>query len=226
MTVRSFLLLGAAFALLAPFAFAADHYKVIPWSWADVTGDSGPKVSPTASSAQWVNKEGITGMPGDHGLVIRKNVETAVYASAGASFEGMEDDVITAETTLGFTYRSDEYCTAGSPRFNVVATDGVNKFYYFVGGCGNSASTATVDGMWVTKTWTVPTSWFPVGSAPVSPAGLTIVSVNIIVDEGPAEAILDAITYNTVTVGEPAAVVVKDNQDQDESGHGKGKGKP
>jgi hypothetical protein len=132
----------------------------------------------------------------DHALVLRKGVATTDCSSAFARVRGVKG---LPALTLGFDYREDSYCGAGSARFNVLASDG----FHFVGGCANgtpvpAGTDRRGDDWWrVTFDLTDPTVAFP----PVA-AGATLVSVSILQDEQ-GTSILDNINVNGKTVGKP-----------------------
>jgi hypothetical protein len=125
--------------------------------------------------AKWVNGEGRPDSKGHHGfgLVLEKNCETLVAAAPGAVGNSIAG---TAATQLGFDIRVGDPCTGGSPRFNLVTSDGM---FHFVGGCGND-NESTVDGDWRRVRFDLddPQETFP----PVM-SGTTIESVTLIADE-------------------------------------------
>jgi hypothetical protein len=209
-------LLATGFAASAVLAGAAearpkDSLKVKPDTFVDTAGAFGDPVDPGAASSQWVNKSGTTstpdmfGEPADFGLVLAKNVETTVFAAALAVLTGPEGQEVAADTEFGYSYRSDGHCGAGAPRFNVRVTDGDDEATYAVG-CANPATDTMVTGDWTAKIWTPGDFSFLNGDATVPLVGSEIVSIVIVFDEGPGEAILDDITYNDLVAGGPATV--------------------
>ena len=121
------------------------------------------------------------------GLLLNKNGPTADCSSAGATIHGLRGVTVgplpEAAIVLGFDYRNGTHCGAGSPRFNVVASNGTNDpTTHFIGGCANGVpSPAPQD----------PTEWTRVRFAnlaaaafPPIPPGSTIRTIELIVDEG------------------------------------------
>jgi hypothetical protein len=127
--------------------------------------------------AQWVNGAGRADSKGgsSFGLVLEKNCALEVNASAGAVAGGIRGE---SATLLGFDLKDSSPCGAGAPRFNLLTEQGT---FHFVGGCANGLEDATPlgDG-WTRYRFQLndPTDAFP-----VVPAGATIESLVIIVDE-------------------------------------------
>ncbi len=96
-------------------------------------------------------------------------------SAAGAIIDGVEGQP--ADGVYGFDYRAGGQCGAGSPRYNLLATDG----FHFIGGCANGTQTPSATPGWVTTTFdaTKPAQAFPV----VAP-GATVISLTLIADEG------------------------------------------
>jgi hypothetical protein len=148
-------------------------------------------------SAAWRTHKGLPDAGrSDHALVLIKRVATTDCSSALARIRGVKG---LPALTLGFDYREDSYCSGGSARFNVQASDG----FHFVGGCGNGtpapAGTDRRGNDWsrVTFDLTDPAVAFP----PVA-AGATLVSVTVIQDEQ-GTSILDNISVNGKRIGKP-----------------------
>lgn len=164
---------------------------------ADACGAGSPAGTKGGVKAAWKTHKGLPDAGrSDHALVLTKRVATTDCSSAFARIRGVNG---LPAVTLGFDYREDSYCGAGSARFNVVASDG----FHFVGGCANGspvpAGTDRRGADWsrVTFDLTDPTVAFP----PVA-AGATLVSVAILQDEQ-GTSILDNISVNGKTVGKP-----------------------
>jgi hypothetical protein len=201
----------AASAILAGTADARpkDSLKVKPDTFIDTAGG----VDPSAASSQWVNKSGTTstpelfGEPADFGLVLAKNVDTSVVAAGLAVINGPEGKTVTPNMVFGYSYREDGHCGAGAPRINVTVTNGTDQAIYNAGCNSSSTPPDTIEdlGDWTALTWT-PGNFIPLGPAPVPLVGSEIVSVVIVFDEGPEEAILDDITFNNLVAGGPATV--------------------
>lgn len=176
------------------------HLQVKPGTYVGAAGDCGtgaPAGTKGGVRAAWRTHQGLPDAGrSDHALFLAKRVATTDCSSAYAVVRGVKG---LPATTLGFDYRADSYCSGGSARFNVTATDG----FHFVGGCGNGVPTSVgLDrrgAAWsrVTFDLTDPTVAFP----PVA-AGATLVSVSIIQDEQ-GVSILDNISVNGQSVGKP-----------------------
>ncbi len=153
--------------------------------------------TPGGVRAAWRTHKGLPDAGrSDHALVLTKRVATTDCSAALARIRGVKG---LPALTLGFDYREDSYCGAGSARFNVTASDG----FHFVGGCVNGtpvpAGTDRRGDDWfrVTFDLTDPAVAFP----PVA-AGATLVSVTLIQDEQ-GTSILDNINVNGKRIGKP-----------------------
>jgi hypothetical protein len=156
-----------------------------------------------AVEAKWISK---VGQEDDRGrgafaLYLQKAAPTSANSAAGAVIDGVEGEP--ADGVYGFDYRNDGQCGAGSPRYNLLATDG----FHFIGGCANGTQ-APAPGApgWtrVTFSATNPAQAFPV----VTP-GATIISLTLIVDEGtdtgPGFIFLDNLNINGQFITKPGA---------------------
>jgi hypothetical protein len=168
-----------------PGTYDPDHTGIITSAWVPGTG--------------FPNSAGDTA---DHGLILQKNGPTTTNAAAFAIIKGVEG-LSTTGLTLGFDYKTAGHCGAGSPRFNVIASD--NNIYFF--GCIYGLHTATSDPQWTHVSFTGADSFPPL------PAGLTVQSMSIIADEGtdtlgqgtPGSSTLDNILINSTVIGKPGA---------------------
>jgi hypothetical protein len=124
-------------------------------------------------------------------LHLEKNCPTATNAAAGADITGFEGQ---AFTSASFTLASASQCQGGSPRFDVVTTDGT-----FFLGCNNVTPTTNANG---TVTYTFDAASIAAGGNQVPfPTG-TIKAIDILIDvEGTAD--VSDITVNGV-LQEPA----------------------
>jgi hypothetical protein len=101
-------------------------------------------------------------------LHLEKNCATEVVAAAGADITGLEGQTF---QSASFTLADPAQCQGGSPRFNVVTSDGL-----FFLGCNNVTPTINGDG---TATYTfTPTSLNPGIQFPTG----TIQSISILID--------------------------------------------
>jgi hypothetical protein len=160
-------------------------------------GDPYPAGTRRGVSAAWRTHMGLRDAGrSDHALVLTKRVATSDCSSAFARIRGVKG---LPAVTLGFDYREDSYCGAGSARFNVQASDG----FHFVGGCSNGvpvpAGTDRRGHDWSRVTFDLsdPTVAYP----PVA-AGATLVWVTIMQDEQ-GRSILDDINVNGKFIGKP-----------------------
>jgi hypothetical protein len=156
-----------------------------------------------AVDARWVAQVGLADDRGNgnFALYLQKAAPTTQFSAAGAVIDGVEGKP--AGGVYGFDYRNGGQCGAGSPRYNLEATDG----FHFIGGCANGTQ-APVPGApgWTRVTFNTsdPTQSFPV----VAP-GATIISLTLIVDEGtdtgPGYIYTDNLNINGQYITKPGA---------------------
>jgi hypothetical protein len=104
-------------------------------------------------------------------LHLEKNCPSSTNAAAGADITGLEGETF---TSASFTLASASECQGGSPRFNVVTTDGL-----FFLGCNNVTPTINADG---TATYTFTAATIAAAGNQVSfPTG-TIEAISILID--------------------------------------------
>jgi len=145
-----------------------------------------------AALTPWTYDPGNTGCPSSSysGGVLHlvKNCATATNASAGASVTGGEGQ---AFSSASFTLANASQCQGGSPRFNIVTSNGTASTTYFLG-CNNVTPTVNGDG---TATYTFDSASIAAAGGQVPfPAG-TITSVDVLIDvQGTAD--LSNITLN------------------------------
>jgi hypothetical protein len=128
-----------------------------------------------------------TGCPvakfGNGVLHLEKNCPTSTNAAAGADITGLEGQTF---ESASFTLANASQCHGGSPRFDVVTTDGL-----FFLGCNNVTAVINANGT-ATYTFTPAT----LGAGQPFPTG-TIQSISILIDvEGSAD--ISNITVNGV----------------------------
>jgi hypothetical protein len=156
---------AAVIAALALSGTAAA--ALVPWTFVD-TGVTCPVVSTYSNGV----------------LHLEKNCSTPTVAAAGASITGMDGQAFTSGS---FTLSSPSQCQGGSPRFNVVTTDGT-----FFLGCNNVAPTINADGS-ATYDFTPETIAAAGGQVPFPTS--TITGIDVLIDvEGTAD--LSSITVN------------------------------
>jgi len=119
-------------------------------------------------------------------LHLAKNCPTSTNAAAGADITGQEGQVFTSGS---FTLASSAQCQGGSPRFDVVTTNGL-----FFLGCNNVTPTINANG---TATYTFTAATIAAGGNQVPfPTG-TIQAIDILIDvQGTAD--VSNITVNGV----------------------------
>lgn len=178
----------------------APRLQVKPGTYVGAANDCGagsPAGTRRGVAAAWKTRTGLKDAGrSDHALVLVKKVATTDCSAAVARIRGVKG---LPALELGFDYREDSYCGAGSARFNVTASDG----FHFVGGCANGVpvwnGTDRRGADWFRLTFdlTDPTVAFP----PVA-AGATLVSVSLVQDEQ-GRSILDNINVNGKRIGKP-----------------------
>ena len=155
-----------------------------------------------AVDARWVAKVGLADDRGNgnFALYLQKAAPTATNAAAGAIIDGVEGQP--ADGVYGFDYRNDGQCGAGSPRYNLLATDG----FHFIGGCANGTQVPSATPGWTTTTFSATN---PAQAFPVVTPGATIVSLTLIVDEGtdtgPGFIYTDNLNINGQYITKPGA---------------------
>ena len=146
------------------------------------------------------------GLPQDNdknrfGLLLSKNGTTPTNASAGLVIHGVKSLHL---TELGFDVRNGGHCGAGAPRFNVVTSDGVTRFY----GCVYGTHTPNTPAPGWQRVRFLTNVSYP--GAPAITAGLTVDSISIVFDEGTdigpdfsGMVVVDNIDVNGVLIGAP-----------------------
>jgi len=152
---------GGAFNASRTFEFDPDHTKCVVASWKNRTGeiDSNCRTS--------------------FGLTLAKNCPTSTNASAGTVLNGATGETVQCGPTFGYDIKDGSTCEAGSPRFNVSYTTGGTSGFSFLGGCANATKVSLGNG-W-TRVTIDPCN--PGQAFPPIPAGSTITSVVLIVDD-------------------------------------------
>lgn len=146
------------------------------------------------------------GLPQDNdknrfGLLLSKNGTTLTNASAGLVVHGVKGLHL---TELGLDVRNGGHCGAGAPRFNVVTSDGVTRFY----GCVYGTHTPNTPAPGWQRVRFFTNVSYP--GAPAITSGLTVDSISIDFDEGTdigpdfsGMVVLDNIDINGVLIGAP-----------------------
>jgi hypothetical protein len=148
-----------------------------------------------AVEAKWISKVGEDDDRGNaaFALYLQKSAPTADNSAAGALIDGVEGRP--ADGIYGFDWRNDGQCTGGSPRYNLLASDG----FHFIGGCANGTQTPAPTAGWTRATFDAsnPSQAFPV----VTP-GATIISLTLIFDDGNDTGVGYIFTDNLNVVGQ------------------------
>jgi hypothetical protein len=162
---------------------------------------------PTSSgavAAQWVDHIGAPVQNGTNGarqgLLLSKNATAPAEAQAGVIITNAEGLTL---TELGFDVRDGGQCSAISPHFVVVTTDGA---VHVVGGCGKGTTLPAPVIGW--KRMRFDPSKPDQASPPITP-GEQVKSLAVIVDQGPESGpsaagglvVLDNIDINGVLIG-------------------------
>jgi hypothetical protein len=131
----------------------------------------------------------------DYALSLQKNASTTVNAAAGATIDGLATSTL---TELGFDYKTDTYCSAGSPRFNVNTTAGT---YYFFG-CTYGTHTDLGNGY--TQVRFSNADAYPADGVTAFPGfgSTTVTSIDVVQDEE-GQALLDNIDVNGTIITGP-----------------------
>lgn len=186
--------------------------KAKPWVFVGSAEVCAPSPAGTQIvAAGWVDHFGLPdgkgkgddddddGRSKNQALQLSKNGLTTDCSSAGASIKGVKGLTL---TELGYDVRDNLHCESGAPRFNVVATDG----FHFMGACNNAVVTADTPQAGWSRVRIDPTN--PLHAFPPLAAGATIVSIDIVFDEGTDAgpdftglAIIDNIDINGKLIG-------------------------
>ena len=151
-------------------------------------------------NAKWVSGAGVPDAhandPQNQGLLITKTSTSDTKASAGIVISNADGMALTA---LGFDIRNGSQCTARTPAFVVVTSDGVN---HTVGGCSKGAKQSSPAQGW-TRLLFDPSN--PAQATPPIASGTTVKTIQLVVNEGPEAGsgmvILDNILVNRTVIG-------------------------
>ncbi len=153
-------------------------------------------------NAKWVSGAGVPNAnesndPQNQGLLITKSSTSDTKASAGIVINNADGMALTA---LGFDIRNGSQCTARTPAFVVVTSDGVN---HTVGGCSKGTKQSSPAQGW-TRLLFDPSN--PAQATPPIASGTTVKTIQLVViNEGPEAGsgmvILDNILVNKTVIG-------------------------
>lgn len=187
---------------------------------ANANANAGLKLHPDGfgqqSYAAWKAHEGLPDSKGnaDHGLYFQKMTTTATVAAGVARITGLEGQPVSAITGLSWEHRTDGWCGAGAPRWDIIVSDeSGNRGVIFLG-CAAATHTPGSNANWIRDSYGAA----GIAAAPVfgfTPAfdptdALTISELLIVFDEGtdtplnPGFVVLDNITVNDTVFTGPA----------------------
>ena len=170
-----------------------------------------------ASYAAWKAHEGLPDSKGnaDHGLYFQKMTTTETFAAGEARITGLEGQPLSAITNLSWEHRTDGWCGAGAPRWDIIVADESGDRGVIFLGCAAAVHTPGSAPGWIKDSYPAGT---PIASLPATgftddfnPSDdLTISELLIIFDEGtdvpanPGFVVLDNITVNNTVFTGPA----------------------
>jgi hypothetical protein len=186
---------------------------------ASASANTGLKLHPDGfgehSYAAWKAHEGLPDSTGnaDQGLYFQKMTTTATFAAGVAKITGLEGQPLSAITNLSWEHRTDGWCGAGAPRWDVIVSDASGNRGVIFLGCAAAAHSPGSAPNWIKDS-------YPAGAAGLAATGfttdfnpsdpLTISELLIVFDEGtdipqnPGFVVLDNITVNTTVFTSPA----------------------
>jgi hypothetical protein len=227
--MRKTLTLLPAVAAVFSISACADHSMTGPAVQAapesvgasNASTSSGLRLHPDGfgpdSYAAWNAHEGLPDSHGnsDQALYFQKMTATETNAAAVATITGLEGQPLTALTGLQWEHRTDGWCGAGAPRWDIFVTGpgGFSNTIFL--GCAAAAHTPDPSNPnWIIDTFpglgAAVTAALPTGA---NPADFTISGLEIVFDEGTSEAgvplgpgfvYLDNIKVNDQTWTSPA----------------------
>ena len=134
-------------------------------------------------------------------------VATPVFAAGFAVIDGLQGQPATTLTALSWEHRTDGWCGAGAPRWNVGVTDASGDHTVFLGCNAATHAPGGTDG-WTSDSYSSADIAAAIKAVGVDPANATISSLAIVFDEGtdvgPGFVFLDNITVNTTVWTSPS----------------------
>jgi len=176
-------------------------------------GNTGFAIHPNgfgeASFAAWRAHEGLPDSKGsaDMALYFQKMTTTATVAAGVARVTGLEGQPLSALVGLSWEHRTDGWCGAGAPRWDVIVSDASGDRGVIFLGCAAAVHTPGSAANWIRDSYPAGT---PIASLPATgftadfnaSDPLTISELLIVFDEGtdipanPGFVFLDNITVN------------------------------
>src|SRR2546429_4789270 len=176
-------------------------------------GESGLRLDPGGlgeqSFAKWQSHEGEPDAKGnaDQALYFQKMVATPVFAAGFAVIDGLQGQPATTLTALSWEHRTDGWCGAGAPRWNVGVTDASGDHTVFLGCNAATHSPGATDG-WTSDSYSTADIAAAIKAVGVDPPNAPTPSLATVFDEGtdvgPGFVFLDNITVNTTVWTSPS----------------------
>jgi hypothetical protein len=161
------------------------------------------------SYAAWKAHEGLPDSKGnaDMALYFQKMTTTSTFAAGVAKVTGLEGQPLSALVGLSWEHRTDGWCGAGAPRWDVIVSDQSGDRGVIFLGCAAAVHTPGSAANWIRDSYpagtpiaSLPATGFTSDFNPSDP--LTISELLIVFDEGtdepgnPGFVFLDNITVN------------------------------
>src|SRR3954469_7884839 len=110
------------------------------------------------SFAAWRAHEGLPDSKGnaDHALYFQKMTTTATNAAGVARITGLEGQPLSAITGLSWEHRTDGWCGAGAPRWDVIVSDASGNRGVIFLGCAAAAHTPGSAPNWIRDSYPGP----------------------------------------------------------------------
>ncbi|MEO8909998.1 MAG: hypothetical protein ABI408_07195 [Gemmatimonadaceae bacterium] len=161
------------------------------------------------SYAAWKAHEGLPDRRGnaDQALYFQKMTATSTNAAGVAKITGLEGQPLSVITGLSWEHRTDGWCGAGAPRWDIIVTDQAGNRGVIFLGCAAAVHTPGSAANWIRDSYPAGTAIASLPATGFTPAfnpsdALTISELLIVFDEGtdiavnPGYVFLDNITVN------------------------------
>jgi len=161
------------------------------------------------SFAKWEPQQGEPDSKGsaDQALYFQKMTATATFAAAFAVIDGLQGQPASVLTNLSWEHRTDGWCGAGAPRWNIGLSDATGDHTVFLG-CNAATHSPGGAAGWIKDSYSQSDIQTAAAAAGVDLAAATISSLAILFDEGtdvgPGFVFLDNITVNATVWTKPA----------------------
>ena len=162
--------------------------------------------------AAWKAQEGEADNSGNanQALYFQKMTTTATEVAGVAVITGLEGEDASARTGLSWEHRTDGWCGAGAPRWDVFIAGASGAPHTVFLGCAAAAHTPGSTAGWIKDSYGAAAIATAIGTAAGGDLPATITGLSIVFDEGtdvplnPGFVFLDNITVNTKTWTSPA----------------------